>query len=94
MEKTERMERLQRQQSTKETTHRATGPLCKMVIRRIQGASIGALRRLPMFKGMVEHKLQELSDRLKDLEFNPGDRIVREGEEANNFYIQRLLKWI
>ncbi|HEX3034472.1 MAG TPA: cyclic nucleotide-binding domain-containing protein [Thermodesulfobacteriota bacterium] len=46
----------------------------------------------PIFKGLDQDYLKLIVKRASDIHFNPGDFILREGEEANQFYIILLGK--
>lgn len=46
----------------------------------------------PIFKGLDKDYLKLIVKRASDIHFNPGDLILREGEEANQFYILLLGK--
>ena len=41
----------------------------------------------PFFKGLSEHLVQLLADSAMEMQFKPGDRIYRQGDPANRFYL-------
>ena len=45
------------------------------------------LSELPFFEGLADHDLERINARLRDLGFQTGDTIAREGDQAERLYI-------
>jgi CRP-like cAMP-binding protein len=50
---------------------------------------IGKLESHPFFEGMKKRHLKIIAAHSSDVQFDPGQFIFHEGEEANNFYLIR-----
>lgn len=45
------------------------------------------IKKIHLFRGLSDEELFSVASRLKERTFYPGDEIIREGEEANHFFI-------